>query len=77
MSTENEVIDEWRERRDMTVAVKERVEHQLRVLDIEVVPGEGPDAGQQQRLEDLQFDLRQLEEACAEAEQKYLTHLDG
>ncbi len=74
MSTENEVIDKWRERKDMTLAVKERVEHQLRALNIEIMPGHDPDADQQQRLEHLQFELGQLEDACTEAELKYLTH---
>ncbi len=75
--TEQTVIDEWRERRDLTLAVKERVEHQIRALGIEIAPVEHPDADIVARLEDLQVELGQLEEAFAEAEQKYLTHSLG
>lgn len=69
--TEQTVLDEWRERRDLTLAVKERVEHQLRALNIEIVPSEGPDADQLRRVEDLQFELSQLRDALREAEERY------
>ena len=75
--TEQAVIDEWRERRDLTLAVKERIEHQLRVLNIEVVPLDGPDADQMGRLEELRYELSQLREAHEEAEEKYLTYSQG
>ena len=75
--TEQTAIDDWRERRDLTLAVKQRVEHQLRALQIELAPEDDPAADQQRRLEDLQFDLALLREAHDEAEQKYLTHSLG
>ena len=74
MTPDNAVIDDWRERRDMTLAIKERVEHHLRALDIEIRPGHDPDADQQQRLDYLQFELGQLQQAFDEAERNYLTH---
>lgn len=74
MTPDNAVINEWRERKDMTLAVKERVEHQIRALNIEIMPGHDPDVDQQQRLDYLQFELGQLQQAFDEAEQKYLTH---
>ena len=37
MSTENEVINEWKERRDLMVAVKERLDDQFGVLTTAVV----------------------------------------
>ena len=74
MSTENEVINEWRERRDMTVAVKERVERQLLELHTTAGPEDGREAEQVQRIEDLTFELNQLEDACDEAELNYLAH---
>ena len=77
MTPDNAVIDEWRERRDMTLVVKERVEHQLRALNIEIMPGHDPDADQQQRLDYLQFELGQLQQAFDEAEQNYLTNSSG
>ena len=77
MTPDNAVIDDWRERRDMTLAIKERVEHHLRVLDIEIRPGHDPDADQQQRLDYLRFELGQLQQAFDEAEQNYLTNSSG
>ena len=77
MNTPNEVINDWRERRDLTLAVKERVEHQLRALNVEIVPGKSPDAEQAQRLEDLQFELGLLQEAYKHAEQQYQAHSLG
>ena len=74
MSTENEVIDKWRERWELLLAVKERLDGQFGVLTNAVVTEAGPDAEVTQRIEDLQFELHQMEDACAEAEQKYLTH---
>lgn len=71
---EHKVKDEWRERRDLTLAVKERVEHQLRVLNIEIVPDAGPDASQQRRLEDLQFELNLLRDAYEEAARRHREH---
>ena len=75
--TEQTVIDEWCVRRDLTLAVKERVEHQLRALGIEIAPVEHPDADIVARLEDLQLELNQLREAHEEAEGKYLTYSRG
>ena len=74
MSTENEVIDKSRERWELLLAVKQRLDDQFGLLTNAVVSEAGPNAEVTQRIEDLQFELRQLEEACAEAEQKYLTH---
>jgi hypothetical protein len=68
---EHTVIDEWREKRDLLVAVKDRVEHQFRALSIEVMPGKDPDADLKRRLEDLQFELSLVEEASKEAEERY------
>jgi len=75
--TEHTVIDQWRERRDLTLAVKERVEHQLRVLNIELVPDASPDAEQIRRVEDLQFELDQVRDALAEAEERYEAYAQG
>jgi len=75
--TEHTVIDQWRERRDLTLAVKERVEHQLRVLNIELVPDASPDAEQIRRVEDLQFELDQIRDALAEAEERYEAYAQG
>ena len=75
--TEQTVIDEWRERRDLILAVKDRVEHQLRALSIEIAPVEHPDADIVARLEDLQVELSQLREAHDEAEENYLTYSRG
>ena len=58
--------------RDLTLAVKERVEHQLRVLDIEITPSQEPNADQQKRRDLLQFELVQLNEAFDEAERQVL-----
>ena len=77
MTPDNAVITEWRERKDMTLAVKERVEHQIRALNIEIMPGHDPDVDQQQRLDYLQFELGQLQQAFDEAEQNYLTNSSG
>jgi len=77
MSTENEVIDKWRERRDLILAVKERLDGQFGALTNAVVAEAGPTADEQQRIEELQFELRQLEEAYLDAEHKYLTYADG
>ena len=77
MTPDNAVINDWRERRDMTLAIKERVEHQLRALNIEIMPGHDPDADQQQRLDYLQFELGQLQQAFDEAERNYLTNSSG
>ena len=74
MSTENEVINEWKERRDLMVAVKERLDDQFGVLTTAVVTEAGPSEDVAQRIEDLQFELGQLEEACKEADQNYLAH---
>ena len=74
MSTENEVINEWKERRDLMVAVKERLDDQFGLLTNAVVTEAGPNADVAQRIEDLQFELGQLEEACEEAEKNYLAH---
>ena len=63
-----------RERWELLLAVKERLDDQFGVLTNAVVSEAGPDAEVTQRIEDLQFELRLLEEACEEAEQKYLTH---
>ena len=75
--TEQTVIDEWRERRDLILAVKDRVEHQLRALGIEIAPVEHPDADIVARLDDLQVELSQLREAHDEAEENYLTYSRG
>ena len=75
--TEQTVIDEWRERRDLTHAVKERVDHQLRALGIKIAPTEHPDADIVARLAELQFELSQLREAHDEAEEKYLKYSRG
>ena len=77
MSTEHEVIDRWRERRDLILAVKERLDDQFGALTNAVVAEAGPTADEQQRIEDLQFELRQLEEAYLDAEHKYLTYSQG
>ncbi len=74
MSTQNEVINEWQERRDLVLAVRERVSDQLGRLTNVLVPEAGPSVEELQRIEYLQFELGQLEEAFEEAEQKYLTH---
>ncbi len=74
MSTENEVIDKWRERWELLLAVRERLDDQFGVLTNAVVSEAGPDADVAARIEDLQFELGLLEDACDEAEQKYLTH---
>ena len=77
MSTEQTVIDDWRERRDLTLAVKERVEHQLGELSKAIASADSPEAEQMLRLDDLRFELGQLEEAFKDAEQQYLTHSLG
>ncbi len=77
MSTENEVIDKWRERRDLILAVKERLDDQFGALTNAVVAEAGPTADEEQRIEDLQFELGQLEEAYLDAEHKYLTYSQG
>ncbi len=73
MNTPNEVKDNWRERRDLVLAVRERVSDQLQKLNSSIDPAQGPDADQLVRIEDLQFELKQLEAAFDDAEQKYLT----
>ena len=77
ISTKNDVNDKWRERRDLTLAVKERVEHQLGELSKAIASADSPEAEQMLRLDDLQFELGQLEEAFRDAEQQYLTHSLG
>ena len=77
MSTENEVIDKWRERRDLILAVKERLDNQFGALTNAIVTEAGPTADEQQRIEELQFELRLLEEAYLDAEHKYLTYAEG
>ncbi len=74
MNTPNEVQNEWQERRDLVLAVRERVSDQLGRLTNVLVPETGPNVADVQRIEELQFELGQLEEAFDEAEQKYLTH---
>ncbi len=74
MSTQNEVKEDWQERRDLVRAVRSRVSDQLGMLTNALVPEAGPGVEELQRIEDLQFELGQLEEAFQEAEQKYLTH---
>jgi hypothetical protein len=76
MSTRNEVIDKWRERWELLLAVKQRLDDQFGVLTNAVVTEDGPDADVAQRIENLQFELGLLEDACDEAEQTYLTHAD-
>ncbi len=77
MSIENEVIDKWRERWELLLAVKERLDGQFGVLTNAVVTEAGPDAEVAARIEHLQFELGQLEDACNEAEFNYLTHSQG
>ncbi len=74
MSTQNEVKEDWQERRDLVLAVRERVSDQLGRLANALVPEAGPSPEEVQRIEDLQFELGQLEEAFDEAERKYLTY---
>ncbi len=74
MNTPNEVQNEWQERRDLVLAVRERVSDQLGRLTNALVPAAGPSVDEVQRIEALQFELGQLEEAFDEAERKYLTH---
>ena len=59
------------------LAVRTRVSDQLGRLTNALVPEAGPGVEELQRIEDLQFELGQLEEAFEEAEQKYLTHSLG
>ena len=73
MSTQNEVKEDWQERRDLVLAVRTRVSDQLGRLTNALVPEAGQSVEELQRIEDLQFELGQLEEAFEEAEQKYLT----
>ena len=74
MSTQNEVKENWRERRDLVLAVRQRVSDQLLKLNDAIAPEAGPDAEELLRIEALQFELGQLEEAFDDAEHKYLTH---
>ena len=74
MSTQNEVKENWRERRDLVLAVRQRVSDQLLKLNDAIAPGAGPDAEELLRIEALQFELGQLEAAFDDAEQMYLTH---
>ena len=77
MSTQNEVKEDWQERRDLVHAVRTRVSDQLGRLTNALVSEAGPSVEELQRIEDLQFELGQLEEAFEEAEQKYLAHSLG
>ena len=77
MSTQNEVKDDWRERRDLMVAVRQRVSNQLLKLNEAVDADSGADPDQVVRIEYLQFELGQLEKAFDDAEQMYLTHDHG
>ncbi|MCH7699317.1 MAG: hypothetical protein IH865_10320 [Chloroflexi bacterium] len=77
MSTQNEVKENWRERRDLVLAVRQRVSDQLLKLNDAIAPEAGPDAEELLRIEALQFELGQLEEAFDDAERKYLTHSLG
>ena len=74
MSTQNEVKENWRERRDLVLAVRQRVSDQLVKLNNAIAPEAGPNAEDLLRIEALQFELGQLEEAFDTAEQKYLTY---
>ncbi len=74
MSTQNEVKEDWRERRDLVLAVRERVSDQLGRLTNVLVPEASPSAEELRRIEDLQFELGQLDEAFDDADQTYLTH---
>ncbi len=74
MSTQNEVKEDWRERRDLVLAVRQRVSDQLLKLNDAVAPEAGPNAEELLRIEALQFELGQLEEAFDAAEQKYLKY---
>ena len=77
MSTQNEVKESWRERRDLVLAVRQRVSDQLLKLNDAIAPEAGPNAEQLVRIEALQFELGQLEQAFDAAEQKYLTYSLG
>ena len=74
MNTPNEVINESRNRWDLMLAVKRNLEGQLLKLNNSLDPAAGPSAEELQRVEDLGFDLVQLEKACEDAEHTYLTH---
>ncbi len=77
MSTQNEVKENWRERRDLVLAVRQRVSDQLVKLNNAIAPEAGPNAEDLLRIEALQFELGQLEEAFDDAERKYLTYSLG
>lgn len=74
MSTQNDVKENWRERRDLVLAVRQRVSDQLLQLNDAIVPEAGPNAEELLRIEYLQFELGQLEEAFDDAEQQFLTY---
>ncbi len=74
MSTQNEVKEDWRERRDLVLAVRQRVSDQLLKLNEAVGPDSGADPEQLVRIEYLQFELGQLEAAFDDAEQQFLTY---
>ena len=77
MSTQNEVKDDWRERRDLVLAVRQRVSDQLLKLNEAVDADPGADPERLVRIEYLQFELGQIEAAFDDAEQMYLTHEHG
>ncbi len=74
MSTQNEVKEDWRGRRDLMFNLRQRVSDQLLKLSEAVDPETGADPEQLVRIEYLQFELGQLEAAFDDAEQMYLTH---
>ena len=77
MSTQNDVNDNWQERRELVLNVRTRVYDQLLALKRAVDPAEGPDEEQQMRMEDLRFELGQLQQAFDEADQNWLTYSLG
>ncbi len=77
MSAQNEVKEDWQERRDLVLAVRTRVSDQLGRLTNALVPEADPSMEELQRIEDLQFELGQLQEAFDEADQNWLTHSLG
>ena len=74
MSTQNEVKEDWRGRRDLMFALRQRVSAQLSKLNEAVDSEAGADPDQLGRIEYLQFELGQLEAAFDDAEQQFLTY---
>ncbi len=74
MSTQNEVKEDWRGRRDLMFALRQRVSGQLLKLNDSLDPNTGADPDQLVRIEYLQFELSQLEAAFDDAEQMFLIH---